>query len=56
VQKIVPIAQMDELIYERTGAQRGTVGGYLSDQPRVDDIPERFSAVHRDIRLLSLAP
>lgn len=54
VEQIVPIAQMDDLIYERTGAQRGTVGGYFQINPRVDDIPERFSAVHRDIRLLVL--
>jgi CO dehydrogenase maturation factor len=54
VQKIVPIARMDDLIYERTGAQRGTVGGYFQINPRVDDIPDRFSAEYRGIRLLVL--
>jgi len=49
-----PIAQMEELIYERTGAQPGTVGGYFKLNPRVDDLPDRFSALHRGIRLLEL--
>jgi len=51
---IVPIAEMDDLIYERTGAQRGTTGGWFRLNPQVDDIPERFSAEHRGIRLLRL--
>jgi CO dehydrogenase maturation factor len=51
---IVPIAEMEELIYERTGAKPGTVGGWFRLNPRVDDIPERFSAEHRGIRLLRL--
>lgn len=54
VAQITPIAAMDDLIYERTGAQRGTTGGFFQINPRVDDIPERFSAVHRGIRLLVL--
>ena len=49
-----PIAQMEVLIYERTGAQPGTVGGYFKLNPRVDDLPDRFSALHRGIRLLEL--
>lgn len=51
---LTPIAKMDELIYERTGAEPGTTGGYFKLNPRVDDIPDRFSAVHRGIRLLEL--
>ena len=54
VEQITPIAAMDDLIYERTGAQRGTTGGFFQINPRVDDIPDRFSAVHRGIRLLVL--
>jgi CO dehydrogenase maturation factor len=45
---------MEELIYERTGAQPGSTGGYFKLNPRVDDLPDRFSAVHRGIRLLEL--
>lgn len=49
-----PIAEMDELIYERTGAQPGTIGGWFKLNPRVDDIPDRFSANYRGVRLLRL--
>ncbi|MCK5646078.1 MAG: AAA family ATPase [Anaerolineales bacterium] len=51
---LTPIARMDELIYERTGAKPGTTGGYFKLNPRVDDLPDRFSAVHRGIRMLEL--
>jgi CO dehydrogenase maturation factor len=40
------------LIEERTGAKPGTVGGFFTLNPRVDDIPERFSVLHRGVRLL----
>jgi CO dehydrogenase maturation factor len=49
-----PIAEMDELIEERTGAKPGTIGGFFTLNPRVDDIPERFSVVHRGVRLLEM--
>ena len=49
-----PIAEMDALIEERTGAKPGTVGGFFTLNPRVDDIPERFSVLHRNVRLLEM--
>lgn len=49
---IVPIAEMESLIYERTGASPGQIGGMFKMNPRVDDIPERFGLTHRGIRLL----
>lgn len=49
-----PIVEMDALIEERTGAKPGTVGGFFTLNPRVDDIPERFSVVHRGVRLLEM--
>jgi CO dehydrogenase maturation factor len=52
--QLKPIAEMEDLIYERTGAKPGTVGGFFTLNPRVDDIPDRFSVVHRGIRLLQL--
>jgi CO dehydrogenase maturation factor len=52
--KITPIAEMDELIFERTGARPGTTGGFFTLNPRVDDIPDRFSVLHQGIRLLQL--
>ena len=54
VAKVKPVSEMDELIYERTGAKPGTSGGFFSMNPRVDDIPERFSVSHRGIRFLRL--
>ena len=52
--RLRPISEMDELIYERTGARPGTVGGFFTINPRVDDIPERFSVVNRGVRLLEM--
>lgn len=49
-----PIAEMDELIEERTGAKPGTIGGFFTLNPRVDDLPERFSVRHRNVRLLEM--
>ncbi|HEX7974116.1 MAG TPA: ArsA-related P-loop ATPase [Anaerolineales bacterium] len=52
--RLRPISEMDELILERTGAKPGTVGGFFTINPRVDDIPERFSVLHRGVRLLEM--
>ena len=52
--ELKPISEMDELIEERTGAKPGTVGGFFTLNPRVDDIPERFSVLHRGVRLLEM--
>ncbi len=52
--KLSPIAEMDQLIEDRTGAKPGTVGGFFTLNPRVDDIPERFSVTHRGVRLLEM--
>ncbi|MFZ5857643.1 MAG: AAA family ATPase [Chloroflexota bacterium] len=53
-EKLSPIAEMDALIEERTGAKPGTVGGFFTINPRVDDIPERFSVTHRGVKLLEM--
>lgn len=52
--KVTPISEMGELIEERTGAIPGSYGTYFKINPRVDDIPERFSVVHQGVRLLRL--
>jgi CO dehydrogenase maturation factor len=54
LRNLEPIAEMEALIHERTGAQPGTFGGYFKLNPRVDDIPDRFAVAHRGIRLLEL--
>ena len=52
--RLHPISEMDELIEARTGAKPGTSGGFFTINPRVDDLPERFSVVHRGVRLLEM--
>ena len=49
---ITPIVELGELIEERTGAKPGTSGGFFSLNPRVDDIPERFSKQRDNVHLL----
>jgi CO dehydrogenase maturation factor len=49
-----PIAEMEDLIYERTGAKPGTTGGFFKLNPHVEDIPDRFSVRYGGIRLLQL--
>jgi CO dehydrogenase maturation factor len=52
--QIRPIVEMEELIAERTGAKPGEYGSYFKLNPQVNDIPERFSASYRNIRLLEM--
>ncbi len=52
--KAKPLAEMEEFIEERTGSKKGEYGSFFRLNPRVDDIPERFSAVMNRIRLVVL--
>lgn len=52
--KITPIADMKELIFERTGAQPGTIGGFFKLNPKVDDIPDTLSTQLDNIKLMRL--
>ncbi len=49
---ITPISELTELIEERTGAKAGTMGGFFSLNPKVDDIPDRFSLIRDEVKLL----
>ena len=49
---IVPVARMEELIHERTGAKPGTVGGFFKMNPKVDDLPESLGRENEGVRLL----
>ena len=49
---ITPIAELKDLIAERTGAEPGTMGGFFTINPKVDDIPERFSRERDGVKLL----
>ena len=50
---ITPLAEMSEMITQRTGAA-DAYGGYFKLNPKVDDIPEKFSRAIGTIRLLTL--
>jgi CO dehydrogenase maturation factor len=52
--QVVPIVELADLIEERTGARPGESGSYFRLNPRVDDIPARFSVSHRGVRLLEM--
>jgi len=40
---ITPISDMKDLVAERTESQPGKMGGFFKMNPKVDDIPEKFS-------------
>ena len=52
--KVTPIAEMKEMIFERTGAQPGTIGGFFKLNPKVDDIPDTLSVKLDNIKLMRL--
>lgn len=51
---IEPLAHMREFIEERTSATRGTYGAFFKLNPKVDDIPERFSLEKDGVRLVTV--
>ena len=51
-QPITPVSELSDLIAERTGAQPGTSGGFFTLNPKVDDIPDRFSIEKDGVKLL----
>jgi len=52
--KITPIAEMKELIFERTEARPGSIGGFFKLNPKVDDLPDALSAKIDNIKLMRL--
>ncbi len=52
--KITPIANMKEMILERTGAQPGSIGGFFKLNPKVDDLPDSLSVKKDQIKLMRL--
>lgn len=51
-EKIRPVADMAELIEERTGAKVGSMGGMFKLNPKVDDLPEGIGYHLNNIILL----
>jgi CO dehydrogenase maturation factor len=52
--QILPIAEMKEMIFERTGAQPGTMGGFFKLNPQVDDLPDTYSIRKDNIKMMRL--
>jgi len=51
-EKITPISEMSSLIEERTGVQPGQVAPYFKLNPKVNDLPEKYSLKHNGIKLM----
>ncbi len=51
---IVPIAEMESLIEERTGAKPGSTGSFFTINPKVDDLPEKLWIEKGNIRLMTM--
>jgi len=52
--KIAAISEMKELIYERTGAEPGGMGGFFKLNPKVDDLPDTLSVKLNNIKLIRI--
>ncbi len=49
---IIPLSKMKDLVRERTGAEPWSFGSYFKLNPKVDDIPDKFSFQKFGVRLL----
>ena len=55
IQKIVPLSEMQDFVNKRTGFKDfGVFGSFFKSNPKVDDIPERFSVLHEGVRFLQV--
>ncbi|MDR2536356.1 MAG: AAA family ATPase [Treponema sp.] len=52
LEDIIPVSKMDDLIAERTGSTKENFGKFFKINPRVDDIPDRFSKEKNGVKLL----
>lgn len=53
-ENITPISEMKKLIFERTEAQPGSIGGFFKLNPKVDDLPDALSSRFENIKLMRL--
>jgi CO dehydrogenase maturation factor len=51
-QRLTPIAEMKELIAERTESKPGSMGGFFKLNPKVDDLPEKYFLENGGVRLM----
>jgi CO dehydrogenase maturation factor len=50
--KITPISELEDLIEERVGVRPGASGAFFALNPKVDDLPEKYSVKRDGIRLM----
>ena len=53
-EKITPISELSDLIEERVGVRPGKSGSFFKLNPRVDDLPEKYSAKMDGIRIMAM--
>ena len=53
-EKITPISELNDLIEERVGVRPGTSGSFFNLNPKVDDLPEKYSVKMDGIRIMSM--
>jgi len=51
---IIPIAEMKDLVFERTEARPGSIGGFFKLNPKVDDLPDSLSISFDNIKFMRL--
>lgn len=51
-ENIRPISEMKDLVAERTESKPGSMGGFFKMNPKVDDIPDKFSRNLDGIKLI----
>ena len=53
-EEITPISELNDLIEERVGVRPGQPGAFFKLNPKVDDLPERYSVKLDGIRLMAM--
>jgi CO dehydrogenase maturation factor len=53
-EKMTPISELNDLIEERVGVRPGTSGSFFKLNPRVDDLPEKYSVKMDGIRIMAM--
>lgn len=52
--KIIPIAEMKEMIADRTNTPSDSFGKMFKLNPKVDDIPEKYCTIYNEVGLLTM--
>jgi CO dehydrogenase maturation factor len=53
-EQMTPISELADLIEERVGVRPGTAGSFFKLNPRVDDLPEKYSVKLDGIRIMAM--